>query len=299
MKIILFNRTHNNIGGDRIQIENYIKSLNKLGHEAIYSPAMFNVPTGDEHWLFHINFGWVDNQVTSLKNQGKEYILFAIFYPHIYDNSIEKMRDLISGSKFTVCLSEAEKNEMMEFLNCKFLDHKIKVIGNGIDKEIFNPSGEVSGDDCVLSVGRFEDAKGLKEVVRAARIANKPVKIIGTFGDKQYQDEIIADGVEVYSEITQEELAKHYRSARVYVCCSESERYGLTLIEAYGCGANVISSPGNRGNEWFGDTVIIDPQDSKELASAINVEWDKHPTRSEFKVYSWDEIVQQILNNIQ
>jgi len=298
MKITIFNRDNaGHKGGDMMHCMAYVKAFKEQGHDVEYSHAMYNVPAGDMNFLFHINFGWSWNQYRSLIQLNKQYSIIAIFYPHEFDVDKSRMREMMDGAKDVFCLSEVEKKELIDFTNYQY-SSKIKVIPNGVDKLIFTPEGPRFEEPYVISAGRIECGKGHLNVIQACKKFNIPVKIVGARVDHAYYEERknAYDKVEVIDWVGQETLAKYYRSAKVIVCASDSDRNNLTLLEGLACGCRGVSSPGNRGNEWLPGIRIAEPSNIDELAASIKLEYDGIDCKPyEFKIYSWDEIAKMIL----
>ncbi|MHB8483456.1 MAG: glycosyltransferase [Nitrospiria bacterium] len=284
-----------------VQLRSYQKALIEMGHQADYNNGKLNVKYNvqqvgyDEIWLFHANMGWTKFQYDSIKELKIPYRLFAIYYPGLYsDTSHAEMKEMIDGAKAVYCLSEAEKKEF----TAEFPEREVIVIPNGVDTKIFNPYGpSVSAPkDFVMSAGRFDESKGFVRIIEACKELNIPVMIAGMKWNNSYRDLLrkMWNGAWIGDDIPQEVLASYYRSSKVYVCASQSERNNLCILEAHACGSNVITCPGNRGNEWLGNTPIVDPNDKNAMKEAILNAYEMK-TVSTFKDYDWKEIIQMIL----
>jgi glycosyltransferase involved in cell wall biosynthesis len=295
-KIALCNRDPSgHLGGDAIQVFAYRDALIKLGYEAEYIHVLDPDLIGyDEVWLFHANMGWTVRQWYKTTQANLPYKVFAIFYPGVYsDTNHDLMNQIMYGAQVVYCLSSEEKREVLE----EFPDlTNIKVINNGVNKDIFKKDGEKIEGNYLLSVGRIAGGKGQAKVVELAKEMNKDVYIIGPVWDwpmvdrmKQYEK------AKILTEIPQEELAKYYRGASAYICTSESERNSLTVLEAAACGVPVVNSIHNRGSEWL-SAPVVDPADMQALIDATELEIQMKKDRSS-EVPSWEEIVTQILND--
>jgi glycosyltransferase involved in cell wall biosynthesis len=66
-------------------------------------------------------------------------------------------------------------------------------------------------------------------------------------------------------------LASLYSAAAVFAYPSRYEGFGLPLLEAMACGAPVIAARAGASPEVVGDAaVLVDPDDEREIASAIS-----------------------------
>lgn len=303
MKILVQNRDErgSHFGGDMVHVHNYVKAMNSLGHSATYNPAFHADTTGvDIAFLFHINFGWTWQQYQNLKNRGVPYVLVAIFYPFKIETSIEQMKELIDGSKFVIALSPKEAEELKLVLGLtpeQFA--KIKVFANGYDEEEFFVNNSWTRD-YVISVGRYDGCKRHELVLEACKIASKPCVVIGHMGDRSYYEQlqkIYPENSQVFEGVPNDEMSEYYQRANICVSASIDERNSLTPIEAAACGCNIITSPGNRGNVFFGENLdIVEPTDSQALAAKILELWDVE--QKSYTLYTWKSIVEEILKLI-
>ncbi len=81
----------------------------------------------------------------------------------------------------------------------------------------------------------------------------------------------VGEGVEVRSQVSDEELAAYYRGALALVCPSVIEGFGLPVLEAMACGTPVIVSSTTATGEVAGNAGILleDPSDACELADRM------------------------------
>jgi glycosyltransferase involved in cell wall biosynthesis len=299
MKYLLLNRNEeSHLGGDSIQLRAYQKELIKLGHEADYKSELFlrlKALGYDEAFIFHCNFGWNVYHWQACTTANLPYSVFAIFYPGVYsDTNHDRIAEILGGAKKVFCLSNEEAKE----LSAEFPGLSIRIINNGVDKEIFTPVGEKAKSDFpyLLSVGRVEEMKGHMITVKVAQALGMDAYIIGPKWSEEYKDLLLAsyNRVHVLDPMHQTELAKYYRGAEAYICGSGSERNSLTVLEAASCGIPVINSTKNRGKEWL-SAPCGDPASVESYIAAVKEELANPKDRSA-EVPSWADIVNQILN---
>ena len=169
-------------------------------------------------------------------------------------------------------VSEFTKREAVELLGVA--EEKVTVIGNAVDP-VFTPSDAVSLGDYVLAVATLEPRKNLRRVAEAAARAGVELRVVGAVG---------WGGVETpgwVGEVSDEELAALYRSARVLVFPSLYEGFGIPVLEAMASGTPVVTSRGGATEEVAGGAaVLVDPLDVAAIAAGIE---EATPRRDELR----------------
>lgn len=303
MKIVIQNRDEreSHKGGDMVQVHEYVNNLIKLGDDAVYSPSWDMDFNGyDIVHLFHLNFGWTWKHYLNVRKQNKPYVITTVFYP--FENSdmdISMMCEILDNAERVFCMSVNECNEMIQFLNHEVPQEKIVITNNGV-AEYFTPEGPKYDKltDYVMTAGRWEAGKGHGKVIDACRRLGLPVLAVGSYGDQEFKKGCQASYPEALclEHVEPDVLATMYRGAKLYVCASNSERNNLCLMEAAACGCNLVSAPGNRGNEWYGPRLTIaDPANNEALDLAIKLEYE-NPKEGFWigKIPLWEEVTKQI-----
>lgn len=140
-----------------------------------------------------------------------------------------------------------------------------------------NPRGD-RDPGLVLSVGQYEDYKGLDVLVEAAvRMPDKRFRIVGMGRKKGSLDRFI-DGrgltnVETAAFEQPEELAKEYSRAALFVLPSRQECWGLVINEAAAAGCPIVSTWGSGAAvEFLSDShpeLLAQPGDCESLAKTM------------------------------
>lgn len=170
--------------------------------------------------------------------------------------------------------------------NLKEYKTKVRYITPGIDASIFKPSKRKATND-VLYVGRIEknsDWKGIRYLLDAIMLVKKTkpdisLRLVGS-GDrigyfKEYANSLgIADNLKFVGVKTGKELSKEYQNSKVIVLPSvtESESFGIVLIEAMACKKPVIGTRIGGIPYVIDDRIngfLVEPKNSKELAKVI------------------------------
>lgn len=144
------------------------------------------------------------------------------------------------------------------------------------DSSRFTPADVVKGvPPTVLTVSRLEPYKDQAAVLHAAALMKcaVQVRIIGR-GPEHARLEGLARqlGVacRVETDLSDADVARAYHEARVVVCPSRFEGFGLTPIEAVASGTPVVASDIPPHREFVGGAArLVPPGDHPALASAI------------------------------
>lgn len=92
-----------------------------------------------------------------------------------------------------------------------------------------------------ITVSRLARAKHVDVLIQAANKYKFHLKIVGTGRDEEYLQSISGKTVEFLGNISDEDLAKVYKSAKAFLFASVDEEFGIVLAEAMGYGLPVIA----------------------------------------------------------
>jgi len=158
----------------------------------------------------------------------------------------------------------------------------------GVDADLFSPpAAAATRSTTVLYVGRVERTsrwKGLQVLVDALpslrrQVPDVRLSIVGDGDDvphlqAQAAQLGVADLVDWHGQVPHADLPRHYREAGVTVLPSltESESFGMTLVEAMACGSPVVGSA--VGGIPFVvrdgvDGLLVPPGDASALADGL------------------------------
>jgi len=162
-----------------------------------------------------------------------------------------------------------------------------------VNKDIFYPDKKIKKEDYVVSIGRLQLTKGVQYLIEACELAGKKLRFISS--ECKGETARLMRGLidDYYENIPQTEVADLLRRSRVYVCPSLSERQSLGVLEAASCGLPVVDSIFNRGYTFLSSSKVIDPRNVKELAKAINEQWDSPPNTD--RVPTWEDVAKELI----
>ena len=252
-----------------VQMDNTIEALRKQGISCTKtSDPQIDLSTYDLVHIFHVNFYWVNDIVNRCIELGKPYVISAIFYPKVYDNTFEEIKRFVDHSKATILLSDIEEMELRNLTKCD--PTKLEVIPNGVDKTLFTRGRDKKGKR-IITVGRVEVGKGQDLIIESAIKLGLEYWIVGdcTKLDAKTRVEFGKVGVRFFGEISQKRLVELLHMSSVYICPSLSERQSLGVLEAAACGLPIVDSIYNRGSGLLPSSKIIDPKNPSAVQDAL------------------------------
>jgi phosphatidylinositol alpha-mannosyltransferase len=135
----------------------------------------------------------------------------------------------------------------------RYFDADWKIIPNGIDTDVFNPSapaprGFPRDVPTILFLGRFDPRNGLSTLIEAFRrvkSATREAKLV-VVGDGPLRDHYyrVAGGDKdiVFVGAVLEGRPSYYAHSTVYACPTTKASFGITLLESMACETPVVCS---------------------------------------------------------
>lgn len=187
-------------------------------------------------------------------------------------------------------------------IECSFL-----IVPNAIDKELFNGNNIINDrkENLVLCIARIEGIKNQLNLIKAISNTSVQLLLIGreSANQKRYVSQCkLAAGhnVTFLPFVSQTELIKYYKQAKVHVLPSWFETTGLSSLEAAAMGCNIVVTDKGDVREYFGDLAYYcepDSPDSIALAiqSALQNEVNGALQEKVHKEYTWEKAAEQTL----
>ncbi len=211
------------------------------------------------------------------------------------------MLRILEGAALILPNSESEYKRLAKDTG---FQGKYLVVTNGIDPEIFGKKPpEVMRHDRVLCVGQVYGMKNQHLLIRACEKLDVPLELVGKAppnhkGYYDYCKKIAGKKVKFHDFMPQDELIRHYASAKVHALPSWFETTGLASLEAGVMGCNLVVGRGGdtadyfRQHAWYCDA---DDLSSLETALAHALEHDSRPDLRELILaeYTWPKAAEK------
>ena len=181
-----------------------------------------------------------------------------------YRNAAQTCDVLFANSAFTA-------RETVELLGVP--EERVRVALPGVDG-VFSADGDAAdlGAPYVLTVATLEPRKNLASLVDAFGLLGRDDLRLAVVGAEGWGEQPALDrpGIVRLGYVDDDELARLYRGAAVFVYPSRFEGFGLPVIEAMACGAPVVCSSHESMDEACGDAALrADPDSPEAIAAAI------------------------------
>ncbi len=254
--------------------------------------------------------------------------LLPLRYPESYRRQTHYFRYivpiLIKHSRRVIAVSNATKADLIKYFGVT--PDSVNVIPNGVDATRFSPNAACSGPAVrasdapyLLYVGNLFPHKNLERLLMAfagvsARIPHD-LLIVGSKDPRYYpalQQKVAALGLEhrvkFLGYVSGEDLPGLYRHADWFVLPSLFEGFGMTALEAMGCGTPSLLSKTPALEETAGDAAIyFDPANVAEMAEKISAvcldqglrDRIREKAIARVKHFSWSRTAREILNVLE
>lgn len=227
----------------------------------------------------------------------------AIFmrYPHLYksiDRTIykRKLRSACRRADKIVAISEQTKNDLVHFFNIE--PHFIEVIYQGVNPIYWKEFLDEEPDDVrqrfdlpkkfALFVGTLEERKGVDKIIEAQLQTGIPVVYIGrptAFWEScknRPEYESIQHLIHTPMVRLDEDLAKIYRIAELFIYPSIFEGFGIPVLEALISKTPVITSNTSSLPEVAGPSSrLVNPTKQDEISGTLQHVWEDETLRME------------------
>lgn len=158
----------------------------------------------------------------------------------------------------------------------------IDVIPNLFDEQIFLPSSiSIKEPFTIVAIGDLIPRKGFDVLIKAFKIACGEVDgmylaIVGTGQLRHELEDLVASAdlesfVTFHGPCSNREIAAILQASQLCISTSHVETFGITIIEAMGCGVPVIATPSGGPNEVITAQTGIQTSDSDPVTIAASI----------------------------
>jgi teichuronic acid biosynthesis glycosyltransferase TuaC len=226
-------------------------------------------------------------------------------------------RRTLRGADAVVTVSEAMRQAVID--DYGVTAQRVHTVVNGFNTAIFGPADQAEArnllgidrnDQVVVYVGRFIEAKGLRELIDAScRVAelNQRFRLV-LIGDGVMKAELmelvqrsgLKDRVLLPGGLPPKEVARWICASDILTLPSWSEGYPNVVVEAIACGRPVVATDvgGTREIVDASNGILVQPRNPEELAgalqSALKRQWN-HAGIAAAMRRSWDDVAADTL----
>jgi glycosyltransferase involved in cell wall biosynthesis len=162
---------------------------------------------------------------------------------------------------------------------------KIHVVWHGFDKDRFRPDPNVKKQPYILFIGRIEEKKNIRNMIKAYGLLRKEIKVAHKlvlagspgFGYEGIKEEIAKLPKEIQKDIVETgyisevEYVKRLQEADIFLFTTNFEGFGMPIVEAFACGTPVVTSNVSSMPEIAGNAaLLVDPKKPLQIAAALS-----------------------------
>jgi glycosyltransferase involved in cell wall biosynthesis len=226
-------------------------------------------------------------------------------------------RKTIDGLQALLTVSEAMRQTAIHDFGAA--PERVHTIVNGFNTSVFHPRdqsairqrlGIAPDEQMIIYVGRFVEAKGMRELITAFQnIAHKnPKASLALVGDGVMKEEltalVVASGltkkVRIPGGQPPEQVAEWICASDVLTLPSWSEGYPNVVVEGLACGRPVVATDVGGTKEILNEHngILIPPRDAQvlqqALEKALSEQWDRSAIAQAMQ-RTWDDVAEETL----
>ena len=276
----------------------FFKASAKFEHTGGLLEVAFPEKIDIAHWTYP-----VPARVKGAKNIYTFHDLVPIKLPYttldVKSNYVRMLKKLARTADHVVTVSEVSKRDITEMLNVpaskvsntyQSVNIPAELLADSdrqieINLEAISPAGDgekserrVRKDEFFLYVGAIEPKKNLKRIIEAylASGVQYPLVVVGRQAWQCKEEMALigrgGDRIIYLDYVPFSQVITLMRSARALVFASLYEGFGLPVLEAFLCGAPVITAAASSTEEVAGDAaLLVDPYDTREIRDAFRL----------------------------
>lgn len=213
--------------------------------------------------------------------------------PQTRETAEKQLSQIVGQAQRIICCSQSTINDLKRFFPVN--DAQVRLVYQGVDKNIFYPMGETERvqarkdlsrrgipESFLLYVGTIEPRKNLQNLLLALSTLKKkekfPSKLVIS-GMKGWMVEGLSEVIRKFSLtddviflgfVSDADLRALYNLCEMFIFPSFYEGFGYPIVEAFSCGAAVITSNVSSCPEIAADAAItVNPYNPDDIAQAV------------------------------
>ena len=211
-------------------------------------------------------------------------------FSYCFDRSrelFEKKKALFEGLDLTIVTPSGWLADMVK--ESFFKNYPVKVIYNGIDLSVFQPTPNTFKEDYGIAADKhvvvgvafdWGPRKGFDVMIELAkRLDSEKYQVVLVGTNEELDRQLPADILSIHRTQNQTELAKIYTAADVFANPTREEVLGLTNIEANACGTPVVTFRTGGSPECIDDSsgAVVEKNDIDNFEREIVRICETHP----------------------
>lgn len=255
-----------------------VKESNRKGAPFDICQIFFGIPSGPVGYRLKKKYGLP----YVIRFGGGDIPGFQVRFSTVYKLIGPALKLIWKQADALVANSEGLRKLAMEFCN----KYPIKVFPNGVDTNVFYPSGRRSYDKNILEllfISRLVERKGLQYIIPDLRnieeASGKQIRFT-IVGDGPYRGILedmarkneVSDMLTFVGQKDKDELLPYYQSGDIFVFPSKKEGMPNAVLEAMACGLPIVMSPCQGSEELIdGNGTIADADLTRFGESLLDV----------------------------
>jgi len=227
-----------------------------------------------------------------------------VYFIQGYEIFSELMIDRVKATYYLPFHQICVAKWLVDVMINEFESLSIDLVSNSVNMELFN--AEKRNKQVTPTIGFLFSEMKYKGVGVALKVIQKlktsiPNLRVLSFGSKKPINIELPDYIELYVNPSQNDIQYIYSNCDVWLCCSLSEGFGLTILEAMACRTPAVSTKSGGPEDIITDNengFLCDVNDvdslvtaSKNILCLQSSDWQdfSHKAYSHARRYSWHD----------